>query len=150
MNAFITDPSPNNNIILLFTIFSPYAWIIGQTWMCIDFTKGNGGKIRKFLSMDFFVILDRLNVAIYILHPLTLIYVIACTTKPFDLSMLTLCMLHVFVMFLSIIFSFLFYLFLETPFKSIVNNLFFKFDSNKTKSMKNQYQLLNNKKFKNL
>ncbi|XP_023237672.1 O-acyltransferase like protein-like [Centruroides sculpturatus] len=141
LHGYMTDLSPDRNIIVFFTILAPYAWIIGQIWMCIAFTKGYGGGIRNFLSMDIFVILDRLNTFIYTLHPFILIYLIVCFRKPLHHSMVTMWMLYVFVMFLSIIFSFLFYVFLQAPFNFMFKNLFFKSNSNENENEKNERQL---------
>ncbi|XP_067138039.1 nose resistant to fluoxetine protein 6-like [Centruroides vittatus] len=141
LHGYMTDLAPDKNIILSFTIFAPYAWITGQIWMCIAFTKGYGGGIRSFLSMDIFVILDRLNTFIYTLHPFILLYLIFCIRKPLYHSMVTMWMMYVFIMFLSIICSFFFYLFLQAPFTFIFKSLFLKSDSNENENGKNHRQL---------
>ncbi|XP_067126939.1 nose resistant to fluoxetine protein 6-like [Centruroides vittatus] len=133
--------SPNENSIMLYKIFAPYVWIVAQIWVCIAFTKGHGGIVKSFLSSDIFVRFDCLNVSLYVVHFFFIFYIITTIRKPFYLSMLTLWMAFIFVMFVSMIASFIFYLFLEAPFNAMFKNVFYKTNSNETSLHKNECQL---------
>ncbi|XP_023244027.1 uncharacterized protein LOC111642003 [Centruroides sculpturatus] len=147
LHGYITEVSQNESIVLLFRAFSTYLWLTGQIWMCISFTNGSGGAVKRFLSHDVFLILGRLNVSLYIVHIFIIVYIITCTRKPFYLSIMTLRMLNIFITLISIVASFVLYLFLEAPFNSIFKMIFHKRNSKETLTQTNNYQLQTMKKY---
>ncbi|XP_067123885.1 nose resistant to fluoxetine protein 6-like [Centruroides vittatus] len=147
LHGYTKDISPNENIVLLFRVFSTYLWLTGQIWMCIAFTNRGGGAVKRFLSHNVFLILDRLNVSLYIVHVSIIIYIIACSKKPFYLSIVTLRMLYLFSTLFSIVASFVLYLFVEAPFNAIFKMIFHKSNSRKTLTQTNNCQLHTMKKY---
>ncbi|XP_023237674.1 nose resistant to fluoxetine protein 6-like [Centruroides sculpturatus] len=107
-------------------IFSSYAWTIGNVWLCVACISGYGGIIHQFLSLKIFVVLDRLNLWIYLLHSLCIFYIYSYTRSNIIFTELNLWIIFIFVMSLTLIASTMFYVFLETP----LNFLFLKLSKN--------------------
>ncbi|XP_067128664.1 nose resistant to fluoxetine protein 6-like [Centruroides vittatus] len=77
----ITEVSPNKSLIFIHSALSPFIWIIGLSWTCVACITGYGGVVNRFLSMKVFTILDRLNVWVYVLHPVITLYIYAQLRK---------------------------------------------------------------------
>lgn len=116
LHSYINDESPNEKIILLQKSLAPFAWTIGLAWLCVAFSKGDGGALNWFLSLNIFVILDRLTIWIYVVHPPIILYIYGQLRNTFPLTQTNLWMVYSFTMFLSLITSFLFYIFIQSPF----------------------------------
>ncbi|XP_067124314.1 nose resistant to fluoxetine protein 6-like [Centruroides vittatus] len=111
----ITEVSPNKSYVFIHKALSSFIWIIGLSWTCVACITGYGGIVNRFLSMKVFTILDRLNVWIYVLHPLIILYIYAQLRKATMFTELNLWMLFTLVLFLSLIVSFFYYIFIQAP-----------------------------------
>ncbi|XP_067128665.1 nose resistant to fluoxetine protein 6-like [Centruroides vittatus] len=90
-------------------------WVIGLSWTCVACITGYGGVVNRFLSMKVFTILDRLNVWVYVLHPVITLYIYAQLRKATTFNEINLWMLFTLVLFLSLIVSFFYYIFIQAP-----------------------------------
>ncbi|XP_023220556.1 nose resistant to fluoxetine protein 6-like isoform X2 [Centruroides sculpturatus] len=124
LHNYRLDPSPNVSIILAHQILSPFAWTAITAWICIACISGYGGFLNKFLSSEFFVVMDRLTVWIYILHPLSILYIYGEKRSHQVFREIYLWMLYIMVMFISIIVSVFCYTFLQIPISNTVIKMF--------------------------
>ncbi|XP_067132752.1 nose resistant to fluoxetine protein 6-like [Centruroides vittatus] len=111
----ITEVSPNKSFIFIHKVLSPFMCIIGLSWTCVACITGHGGVVNRFLSMKVFTIFDRLNAWVYVLHPLIILYIYAQLRKATTVTELNLWMLFALVLFLSLLVSFLCYVFIQAP-----------------------------------
>ncbi|XP_023237682.1 nose resistant to fluoxetine protein 6-like [Centruroides sculpturatus] len=132
----ITEVSPNKSLILIHRALSPFIWIIGLSWICVACITGYGGVVNRFLSMKVFTILDRLNIWIYVLHPLVILYIYAQLRKGAMMTELNMWMLFTLVLFLSVIVSFFYYIFIQAPLDFLALKLL-RSNSKKRASVKN-------------
>ncbi|XP_067133917.1 uncharacterized protein [Centruroides vittatus] len=140
LHNYRNDPSPNESIILAHQILSPIAWMLVTAWICVACLSGYGGVVNKFLSMDFFVIMDRLTIWIYLVHPAFILYLFGEFRSPHRFTQISLCMTFLLVMALSIIASVFCYVFLQIPFTYFVSKIFMSGNSKKNVSNDNENQ----------
>ncbi|XP_067132754.1 nose resistant to fluoxetine protein 6-like [Centruroides vittatus] len=111
----ITEVSPNKSFVFIHKALSPFMLIIGLSWTCVACITGHGGVVNRFLSMKVFTIFDRLNAWVYTLHFLIILYIYAQLRKATTFTELNLWMLFAVVLFLSLIVSFFYYIFIQAP-----------------------------------
>ncbi|XP_067135120.1 O-acyltransferase like protein-like [Centruroides vittatus] len=121
-----TDFFPNESIIMAHQLLSPIAWTAITAWICVACISGYGGVVNKFLSFDFFVVMDRLGFWIYLMHPVVYLYVFGKIRSPYSVTDISLWMLFLLVMFLSTIGAVFCYMFLEIPVSYFLRECAFK------------------------
>ncbi|XP_023218910.1 nose resistant to fluoxetine protein 6-like [Centruroides sculpturatus] len=120
LHNYRTVAAPNESIIFAHQILSPIAWIVVTAWICVACLSGNGGVVNKFLSLEFFVVMDRLTLWIYLLHPVFILYLFGEFRSPQPFTEINLWMTFLLVMLLSVIASIFCYIFLQIPFTFIL------------------------------
>ncbi|XP_023217235.1 nose resistant to fluoxetine protein 6-like [Centruroides sculpturatus] len=115
LHGYIKDPSPNETVLRLYIMLSPFAWTASTAWICIACVTGHGGIVNRILSMKIFCMLDRLIIWVYLLHFPVIYYIFCQARTPFSVSMLNLWTMYAFVMMLTLIISYFVYAFVETP-----------------------------------
>ncbi|XP_067135111.1 nose resistant to fluoxetine protein 6-like [Centruroides vittatus] len=138
LHNYRVDPSPNESIILAHQILSPFAWTAIIAWICVACISEYGGILSKFLSSDFFLIMDRLTLWIYILHPLSILYIYGQRRNHQVFREIYLWMLYIMAMFISIIVSVFCYTFLQIPISNIVVKIFSPESSKKNAHLGNK------------
>ncbi|XP_023238354.1 O-acyltransferase like protein-like [Centruroides sculpturatus] len=127
------DFPPNESLIMAHQILSPIAWTALTAWICVACISGYGGVLNKFLSFNFFVVMDRLVFWIYLLHPVVFLYVFGKIRSPYSVTVINLWMLFLLVMFFSTIGAVFCYMFFEIPVSYFLQEYVFK------KSYKKKY-----------
>ncbi|XP_023224005.1 nose resistant to fluoxetine protein 6-like [Centruroides sculpturatus] len=117
------EDSPNENYLIAFQSFAPLAWTLGLSWICVACITGYGGMINRFFSSDVFVILDHLNIWIYLIHAPVIFYISANIRNSIVLTKMNLWMIFFFVLFLTVITSMVFYVFIESPINNLLSKL---------------------------
>lgn len=112
------------NLIIVHRILSPYFWTVGIAWVCVACITGYGGALNWFLSLKFFVIFDRLNIFVYLLHPIILAYIYVQRRDGIFISEMNLWMIYTFVICFTLIASFLFSIMVASPLNLLVEKLF--------------------------
>lgn len=123
LHNYRTDVAPNEMIILTHQVLSSIAWIAMISWVTVACISGYGGMLNKFFSLDAFIVLDRLTIWIYLLHPLILFYIFGKVRSPQPMTEINLWLFYLLVMFLSIITSIIFYIFLDIPLRYLFHKL---------------------------
>ncbi|XP_023224260.1 nose resistant to fluoxetine protein 6-like [Centruroides sculpturatus] len=113
----------NENIIIAFQCIAPFAWTVGFAWLTVACVSRNGGTLNRLLSLRIFVVLNSLNVWIYLLHLLIICYVICSMRKATGVLQFNMWMIYSFVMFLSLIAALFFFVFFESPLSSLLSNV---------------------------
>ncbi|XP_067129262.1 nose resistant to fluoxetine protein 6-like [Centruroides vittatus] len=121
---YINQINVDHKDMMILQSVLPFLWALGIAWVCVVCTTGYGGIVNRFLSLKPFVILNRLIVWIYILHVLVILYIFGKARKAQMISDLDLWMVFSFVMFLTLIASFLFYTFIEAPVSYLISKMF--------------------------
>ncbi|XP_067124335.1 nose resistant to fluoxetine protein 6-like isoform X2 [Centruroides vittatus] len=116
MHGYRNELSLNETIILLHKCVSPFAWTAGLAWLCVACITRNGGIVNSFLSANVFIKLNRLSVWLYMLHPVSVLYVYGQLRNTLPFTELNLWIMFSFMLFFSLILSTLFYVFLQSPF----------------------------------
>ncbi|XP_067129263.1 nose resistant to fluoxetine protein 6-like [Centruroides vittatus] len=117
------EDSPNENYLIAFQSFAPLAWTLGLSWICVACITGYGGMVNRFLSLDVFVILDHLNIWIYVIHAPVIFYISANIRNSIVLTKMNMWMIFFFVLFLTLITSVVFYVFIESPINNVLSKL---------------------------
>ncbi|XP_023222633.1 nose resistant to fluoxetine protein 6-like [Centruroides sculpturatus] len=86
LHSYVTDPYPNQIPLRIHQILSPFLWIASIIWILVACYTGHGGILNKFLSLDAFVILDRLVAWMYILNSVIILYVIGEIRSPIPMT----------------------------------------------------------------
>ncbi|XP_023241099.1 nose resistant to fluoxetine protein 6-like [Centruroides sculpturatus] len=111
----------NENIIIAFQCISPFAWTVGLAWLTVACVTGHGGTVNRLLSLRIFVVLNSLNVWIYLLHGLIICYGAGSMRKATGLLQFNMWMIYSFVMFLSLIAALFYFVFFESPLRSLLS-----------------------------
>ncbi|XP_067129282.1 nose resistant to fluoxetine protein 6-like [Centruroides vittatus] len=109
------DILANENIIIAFQCIAPFAWTIGLAWLTVACMTGYGGVVNRLLSLRIFVVLNNLNLWIYLLHSLILTYIFSSLRKAVIVTSLNMWMIFTFALFLSLIAAVFFFVFFESP-----------------------------------
>ncbi|XP_023224006.1 uncharacterized protein LOC111625176 [Centruroides sculpturatus] len=133
--------SLDENILLAYQCLAPFAWTLGLSWVCLACINGHGGIINRFLSLEIFVIMNHLNIWIYIIHIEIIFCMFASLRNSLIINELNLMMLFTFVMLLTLILSPVFYVFIESPMNNLVSKLLEKLPSNYVGHNKNEIKL---------
>ncbi|XP_067119325.1 nose resistant to fluoxetine protein 6-like [Centruroides vittatus] len=81
ISYYVTALSVDEILPILHRCFAPLLWTIGIAWVCVACMTGYGGVVNWFLSLKIFVVLDRLDIWIYLFHPLVILYVYGSLRK---------------------------------------------------------------------
>ncbi|XP_067126943.1 nose resistant to fluoxetine protein 6-like [Centruroides vittatus] len=115
LHGYMKDIFPNETILYLHQMLSPFAWTISTAWICIACVTGHGGIVNRFFSLKIFRILDRLIIWMYLLHIPVMYFICGQLRQPFPATMTNAWMIFSYVMALTLIASILMYAFVETP-----------------------------------
>ncbi|XP_023217237.1 nose resistant to fluoxetine protein 6-like [Centruroides sculpturatus] len=124
LHGCLKDTSPNEIILYLHQILSPFAWTISTAWICIACVTGHGGIVNRFFSLKVFRMLDRLIIWIYLLNVPVIIFICGQLRKPVSFTMINIWMMFSYVMAVTLIASILMYAFIETPLNYLLQKTF--------------------------
>ncbi|XP_067127114.1 nose resistant to fluoxetine protein 6-like [Centruroides vittatus] len=113
----------NENIIIAFQCIAPFAWTVGLAWLTVACVTGHGGTVNRLLSLRIFVVLNNLNVWIYLLHIQIIFYFAFSMRKATGLLQFNMWMAYSFLMFVSLIAALFFFVFFQSPLSSLLSNV---------------------------
>ncbi|XP_067126655.1 uncharacterized protein [Centruroides vittatus] len=117
---YMNDIPTNDSVIIVYHSLYRLITCVALSLFCICCFYGYAGIFKRFFSYNVFVILDRINVWVYLLHYEVIQYVLGKTRNPIPVNGVNMWMFYTFVLVLSIVLSLLFYIFLQPVVEKIV------------------------------